>query len=98
MNLTPVRIGCAVTVILGAIFASAGLMDSLTEFGIGLVVASAGVIGYGLCDFIESNRNEKLYQERRDVWQRRDTDGPPTPTNIYTLPRDGRPGSGNGAA
>lgn len=87
-----IRIGCAITVLIGAIYAAAGLFQSLTHFGAGLAIAAIAVIGYGLCDFLDSERDERLRQYRAEVWHRRDleaaADTDPV-TNIYELPRDG---------
>ena len=47
-----IRIGAFLTVILGGIFAAAGLMDNLRDFGIGLAVAASGGLVYGLVDYI----------------------------------------------
>jgi len=68
-----IRIGAAITIMLGAIYASAGLLDSLTEFGIGLAVATLGVIVYGLCDFIEDHHMHTMSQGREAVWARRES-------------------------
>lgn len=54
-----IRIGALLTVILGVIFAFAGLMTSLRDFGIGAAVAAAGVVVYGLVDFIEEREREE---------------------------------------
>ena len=48
-----IRIGATLTVILGGIFAAAGLMNSLRDFGIGLAVAATGGLVYGLVDSID---------------------------------------------
>jgi hypothetical protein len=48
-----IRIGAFLTVILGGIFAAAGLMDNLRDFGIGLAVAASGGLVYGLVDYID---------------------------------------------
>lgn len=67
-----IRIGMAISVLLGTIYASAGLFDSLTQFGIGVAVVCLGVVGYGLCDFIETHENETISRGREAVWARRD--------------------------
>lgn len=69
-----VRIGLAITVILGAIYAAAGLFDSLHAFALGVIVSSLAVIGYGLVDFVEAHRDEKLARGRAAVWARRDSE------------------------
>ena len=48
-----IRIGACLTVILGGIFAAAGLMNNLRDFGIGLAVAATGGLVYGLADYID---------------------------------------------
>lgn len=67
-----IRIGMVISVVIGSIYAAAGLFSSLTEFGIGVAVASLGLIGYGLCDFVEDHHNHSIYQTREAVWARRD--------------------------
>ena len=86
-----IRFGLAVTVMLGAIYACAGLFESLTQFGIGLAVSAAAVIGYGLIDFLQSQRDEKLYRHRLEVWARRDAEAAAAnqlQPGIYTRRRD----------
>ena len=48
-----IRICSFLTVILGGIFAAAGLMDNLRDFGIGVAVAASGGLVYGLVDYID---------------------------------------------
>ena len=67
-----VRIGMAISVLLGVMYAGCGLLDSLTDFGIGLAVACLGVIGYGLCDFVEDRHMHTMHQGREAVWARRE--------------------------
>jgi uncharacterized membrane protein len=67
-----IRVGCAVTVLLGTIYAFAGLLESLGQFAIGVIVAMIALILYGLLDFLEAHRNEQLHRERIHVWERRD--------------------------
>ena len=69
-----IRIGLAITIILGSIYAAAGLFTSLRDFGIGAAIAATAMTGYGLLDFLEAHRNEKLHQYRAEVWLRRDLD------------------------
>lgn len=68
------RIGFSLTIMLGAIWAAAGLFDSLTQFGVGVAVAMIGVIGYGAVDYTDYQRAERLRQYRAEVWHRRDLD------------------------
>ena len=67
-----IRIGCAITVLLATMYAATGLLTSLTDFGIGLVIASAGVIGYGLCEHLASRHDQRITTTRAQVWARRD--------------------------
>ena len=63
------RIGLQLTFIIGLLYASFGLFESLTKFAVGLTVACLAVIGYELLDRIESDR---MTEGREQVWQRRD--------------------------
>lgn len=67
-----IRFGLFVTMLLGAMWGFAGLLESLTQFGVGLAVAGAAVVGYGLVDFLEAHRDERIHRERVEVWERRD--------------------------
>lgn len=67
-----IRIGMALSIVIGSIYAAAGLLDSLTDFGIGLAISCLGVIGYGLCDFIEDRHMHTMEQGREAVWARRE--------------------------
>lgn len=49
------RIGFSITALLGITYAAVSLLDSLTGVGVGLAVAAAAVIGYGLIEFIEEH-------------------------------------------
>lgn len=72
--MTRIRIGFALSALLGAMYAAASLLDSMTQFGVGVVVSALGVIGYGLCDFLEDRHDELISQARHTVWARRDGD------------------------
>jgi hypothetical protein len=67
-----IRFGALLTAILGVIYGAAGLMESVTSFGIGMAVAAAAITLYGLLDFIETSRDERIRRQRLDVWFRRD--------------------------
>lgn len=67
-----IRIGMAISVLIGSMYAAAGLFSSLTEFAIGTAVACLGVIGYGLCDFLDAHHDDAIAQTREAVWARRD--------------------------
>jgi len=70
--MTRIRFGFAISVLIGSMYAAASLLDSVTQFGLGLAVSALGVIGYGLCDFIEVRHDELTAQAREAVWARRD--------------------------
>jgi hypothetical protein len=55
------RVGFIVTILLGSMYAMCGLLVSLTDFGVGVAVAAAGVIGWGWADY--SSRREDRPRE-----------------------------------
>jgi hypothetical protein len=65
------RAGFIVTILLGSMYAMCGLLVSLTDFGVGVAVAAAGVIGWGWVDY-SYRRDENLRDLRDQVWCRRD--------------------------
>jgi len=65
------RAGFIVMILLGSIYAACGLLVSLTDFGVGVAVAAAGVIGWGWVDY-SYRREENLRDLRDQVWCRRD--------------------------
>lgn len=67
------RFGFALTIIVGAMFAAAGLFTSLTDVAAGVVVACCGVIGWGAVDYVEARRDHRIYEQRVAVWARRDS-------------------------
>jgi hypothetical protein len=52
-------------------YAMCGLLVSLTDFGVGVAVAAAGVIGWGWVDY-SYGRDDRLRDLRDQVWCRRD--------------------------
>lgn len=66
------RIGFAVTILLGTMYGFAGLLDSLQHFSAGLIVAALGFIGIGAVDYVETRHDNRLFEERLAVWERRD--------------------------
>ena len=48
------RIGLVMSMILGLLYASFGIFESLTKFGVGVAVGAAAVVGLGLLDFLEA--------------------------------------------
>ena len=65
------RVGFIVTILLGSMYAMCGLLVSLTDFGVGVAVAAAGVIGWGWVDY-SYGRDDRLRDLRDQVWCRRD--------------------------
>lgn len=65
------RIGFLLTAIFGSIYGAVGLFDSLLNFGIGMAVAGAAIVGYGLSDWLEDRHDARIYQTRQAVWARR---------------------------
>lgn len=86
-----VRVGLALTTVIGAIYAAAGLFDSLGHFALGVIVAATAIMLYGLVDWIENWRQEELARYRAEVWHRRDLEAQQALRghNIYEFPRDG---------
>lgn len=66
------RVGFALTVVIATIYAAAGLFDSLQHFAAGLIVAALGFIGLGAVDYLETHRDNRIFEERLAVWERRD--------------------------
>jgi hypothetical protein len=87
------RIGASITVIIGAIYAAAGLFNSLQQFGLGIVIAMIGVLVYGYVDYVTSHANEMRARYRAEVWHRRDLEAAARAdrvTNRYELPLEQR--------
>lgn len=72
-NTYRLRIGLALTILIGVLYTAIGLLDSLTHFSIGAIITSLAVIGYGALDYCEARRDDRIYQQRLAVWARRDT-------------------------
>lgn len=56
------RFGLVFTMLLGCTYAAFGLLISLRDFGIGIAIASAALIAYGLLDFIEDCERERAHR------------------------------------
>ena len=87
------RVGLALTAIIGAIYAAAGIFDSLGHFALGAIIAASAAIGIGAVDYVENGRREELARYRAEVWHRRDIEAlhrTQLRPGIYTQPRDGR--------
>ena len=70
-----IRIGLTLTMIVGAIFAAAGLMTSLRDFGIGVAVVATAWLLQGLITYLDDNDAAVMQRYRDDVWARRDSNG-----------------------
>ncbi len=70
-----IRIGLTITMILGSIYAAAGLMTSLTDFGIGVAVVGTAWLLQGLITYLNDNDAAVMQRYRDDVWARRDSNG-----------------------
>ena len=68
------RVGLVVTMILGTIYAAAGLLSSLTEFGVGVAVVATAIVLHGLVTHIEESESERMQRFRDQVWARREGD------------------------
>jgi hypothetical protein len=69
---TGLRIGLIIVGILGVMYAAAGLMSSLTDFGVGAAVVAAAVVLHGLVVHIEESESKRMQRFRDDVWARRE--------------------------
>jgi len=67
-----IRIGLTITMILGAIFAAAGLMTSLRDFGIGVAVVATAWLLQGLITYLNDHDAAVMQKYRDDVWARRE--------------------------
>ena len=70
-----IRIGLTLTMILGSIYAAAGLMTSLRDFGIGVAVVATAWLLQGLITFLDDYDAAVMQRYRDDVWARRDSNG-----------------------
>jgi hypothetical protein len=65
------RVGFALTGIIGMLLTAFGLFDSMVQLAAGIVVAAAGLIGYCAVDYVDNDRSFR--EDYRDqVWARRD--------------------------
>ena len=67
-----IRVALAATFIIGCLYAAFGVFESLWKFGIGMIVSSVAVLVWGFLDYSDTGHNERIAQEREDVWARRD--------------------------
>lgn len=87
------RVGLALTAIIGAIYAAAGIFDSLGHFALGAIVTATAIMAYGLLDYVECRHQEELANYRAEVWHRRDLEAlreTQLRPSVYTQSRDGR--------
>ena len=66
------RVGLVVTMILGTIYAAAGLLSSLTDFGVGVALVATAIVLHGLVTHIEESESERMQRFRDQVWARRE--------------------------
>ena len=66
-----IRMGLSITIIIGAVWAAAGLFDSLRHFAAGVILSAVAMALYGLVDFLDAHRDEQLARGREHVWERR---------------------------
>jgi len=67
-----VRIALALTFVLGCLYSAFGVFESLWKFGVGMIVSSVAVLVWGYLDYTDSSHNDRIAQERDNVWARRD--------------------------
>jgi len=67
-----IRIGLALTFIIGSLYSAFGLFESLTKFSVGIIVSCLAVIGFGLLEHLEAQHDNQILLERDRVWARRD--------------------------
>jgi hypothetical protein len=67
-----IRVGLVLTFIVGCLYAAFGVFESLTKFGVGLIVAAVAVIIHGYLDYQQSDHDYQITREREQVWARRD--------------------------
>lgn len=58
-----IRFGLVFTMVLGAVYASFGLLVTLRDFAIGIVIACVALIAHGLLDFIEDHNRERAHRK-----------------------------------
>lgn len=67
-----IRILLALVVIGGSIYAAAGLLTSLRDFGIGTAIVALAVCMQGLITYLDEHDAPIMQRYRDDVWARRD--------------------------
>jgi len=67
-----IRIALALTFVLGCFYAAFGVFESLWKFGTGMIVSSVAILVWGYLDYSGSIHDNRIAQERDDVWARRD--------------------------
>lgn len=70
--MTGIRVGLICTMILGVIYAAAGLLSSLTDFGVGVAVVAVAIIAHGLVHYLDTHESVRMQDYRDRVWARRD--------------------------
>jgi len=64
--MTRIRIGLALTMILGAIYAFSGLLTSVRDFAVGLIVVSVAAILHGLIIYLHDHDAPIMARYRED--------------------------------
>lgn len=64
-----VRAALLITMLIGLIYGSAGVLTSLTDFAVGITIACLAVIVHGCLDYVDA-RDDRIRRER--VAERRD--------------------------
>lgn len=70
--MTRIRVGAVITMILGLIYAAAGLLSSLTDFGVGIAVVAAAIVVHGAATYVDERDTRRMQEFRDRVWSRRD--------------------------
>ena len=70
--MTRIRVGAVITMILGTIYAAAGLLSSLTDFGVGIAVVAAAIVVHGAATYVDERDTRRMQAFRDRVWARRD--------------------------
>jgi len=66
-----IRIGLALTFVLGCLYSAFGVFESLWKFGLGMIVSSVAVLVWGYLDY-SGGHDDRIAEERDRVWARRD--------------------------
>lgn len=70
--MTRIKVGLIITMILGTIYAAAGLLSSLTDMGVGVAVVATAIVLHGLITHLEYSESQRMQRYRDAVWARRE--------------------------